>query len=361
MTASTHAAPCEPRQSRTGRSDIDDQHAAGQATAGPRTALVVAALLVVYVVWGSTYLGIRVVVQEAPPLVSGGLRFMTAGILLGTILALRGGPRRLAVRPRQLAGAAFLGLMLPMLGNGLVSVGEDMGAPSGITALLIAAVPLWIVVFRVGAGDRPRALTLAGVLLGFGGLTYLVLAGRASGAGDLPLPAALLILFACTCWSIGSYVQPRLRLPEDVFVTTVYEMLCGGLIMVLVGLAVGERFTGDYSARTWFALGYLVLFGSMLAFTSYVWLLAKAPISLVSTYAYVNPVVAVFLGWLILSEPVTSAVVVGGGVVVLAVAVVITAERPRNKPLPEAPTPEDASAVLGDTPPPLGPASRRPA
>jgi drug/metabolite transporter (DMT)-like permease len=220
--------------------------------------------------------------------------------------------------------------MLPALGNGLVSVGEDMGAPSGITALLIAGVPLWIVVFRAAAGDRPRLLTLAGVLLGFSGLAYLVLVGRSSGSMDLPLPAAVIIVVACTCWSMGSYLQPRLWLPEDVFVATVYEMICGGLIMVLVGLAAGERFTADYSARTWLALGYLVLFGSMLAFTAYVWLLARAPISLVSTYAYVNPVVAVFLGWLLLAEPVTAAVVVGGGIVVLAVAVVITAERPRS-------------------------------
>ena len=125
----------------------------------PRAGLVVMALGAVYVVWGSTYLGIRIMVEEAPPLTSGGLRFMTAGILLGAVLALRGGLRRLAVTPRQLAGAAFLGLMLPMLGNGLVSVGENMGAPSGVTALLIAVVPLWIVVFRTVGGDRPGPLS----------------------------------------------------------------------------------------------------------------------------------------------------------------------------------------------------------
>ncbi|MBY9074008.1 EamA family transporter [Nocardioides sp. WL0053] len=309
----------------------------------PRAGLVVMALGAVYVVWGSTYLGIRIMVEEAPPLTSGGLRFMTAGILLGAVLALRGGLRRLAVTPRQLAGAAFLGLMLPMLGNGLVSVGENMGAPSGVTALLIAVVPLWIVVFRTVGGDRPGPLSLLGVLLGFAGLAYLVLAGHGA-EGAISLPAAALILFASTCWSVGSFVQPRLWLPQDVFVTTVYEMICGGTIMVLVGLVAGERFTGDYSARTWLAFGYLVVFGSMVAFTSYVWLLSNAPISLVATYAYVNPVVAVFLGWLILAEPVTGPIVIGGGVVVLAVAIVITAERPRRKPLPDTPVPEDVAA-----------------
>ena len=314
--------------------------------AAPSIGLVVAALGIVYVVWGSTYLGIRVVVEEAPPLTAMGLRFMTAGILLAVVLSVKGGRRRVFVRPREIAGAALLGLMLPMLGNGLVSVGENLGAPSGATALLIAVAPLVIVVLRALTGDTPTRTSVFGVVLGFAGLAYLVLAGRGSG-GDLPLVPALIILFAATCWGFGSFIQPRLVLPEDVFVTTVWEMFCGGLIMVSVGLLSGERFTaGDYSPRTWLALSYLVVFGSMLAFTAYVWLLANAPISLVATYAYVNPVVAVFLGWLILGESVTLPIVVGGGIVVLAVAIVITAERPRRKPLPETPAPEAVGAVL---------------
>lgn len=297
----------------------------------PRAGLVLAALGVVYLVWGSTYLGIRILVEEAPPLVSGGLRFMTAGVLLGGLLSLKGGVRRLGVTPRELGGAAFLGLMLPMLGNGLVSVGEDIGAPSGVTALLIAVIPLWIVLFRVLTGDRPGGLSLLGVLLGFTGLVFLVFAGQAEGRRELPLLAAGIVVLASLCWAIGSFAQPRLALPRDVFVTTVYEMLTGGAVMVLVGLLLGERFTFDYGLRTWLAFGYLVVFGSMLAFTAYVWLLSHAPISLVATYAYVNPVVAVLLGWLVLGEPVTVPVLVGGGIVVLAVATVITAERPRRR------------------------------
>lgn len=297
--------------------------------AAPAFGLVMSALVIVYVVWGSTYLAIRIVVEEAPPLTSMGLRYTTAAVLLGSILAARGGLRRLRITRRQAVGAGFLGLMLPVLGNGMVSVAEHLGAPSGVTALLIAIAPLIIVVFRVAEGDRPRALTLLGVLAGFVGLAVLVLTGR-GGDAAFPLGAGLLVLFASTCWAFGSYVQPRLTLPADVFVTTVYEMLFGGLILVSLGLVSGERFTASYDARTWVALGYLVVFGSVLAFTSYVWLLANAPISLVATYAYVNPVVAVFLGWLVLREAVTPAVLVGGGIVVLAVALVITAERPRR-------------------------------
>lgn len=297
--------------------------------AAPTFGIVLGALVIVYVVWGSTYLAIRIVVEEAPPLTSMGLRYATAAVLLGAALSVRGGIRRLRITGRQALGAGFLGLMLPVLGNGMVSVAENLGAPSGVTALLIAIAPLIIVVFRLGAGDRPRALTLLGVLAGFVGLAGLVLAGS-SGEDGFPLGAGLLVLFASTCWAFGSFMQPRLHLPEDVFVTTVYEMLFGGAMLVVLGVLAGERFTAAYDTRTWVALAYLVVFGSVVAFTSYVWLLANAPISLVATYAYVNPVVAVFLGWLVLSEAVTPAVIVGGGIVVAAVALVISAERPRR-------------------------------
>ena len=314
------------------RARVDETAPSPKAT--PTLGLVLAALGIVYVVWGSTYLGIRIVVEQAPPLTSMGVRYLAAAVLLGGLLATRGGPRRLALTRRQALGAAFLGLMLPMMGNGMVSVAENLGAPSGVTALLIAVAPLIIVVFRTVEGDRPRALTLVGVLLGFAGLAVLVLDGSATGG--FPVGAALLVMFASTCWALGSYLQPRLWLPRDVFVTTVYEMAFGGLYLLVVGRLSGEAFAAStYSLRTWSALGYLVVFGSVVAFTSYVWLLANAPISFVATYAYVNPVVAVFLGWLVLGEPVTVPVLLGGGIVVTAVAVVIAAERPRRATPPD--------------------------
>jgi drug/metabolite transporter (DMT)-like permease len=305
--------------------------------------LVVVALVVVYIVWGSTYLGIRVVVEEAPPFLGMGSRYFVAGILLALLLATRGGFRRLRVTRRELLGCATLGLLLPVLGNGLVSVGENLGAPSGVTALLIAIAPLMIAIFRFAAGDRPRGLSIFGLLLGFAGLGYLVLVGRSTGGDDrVPIGAALIVLFASTCWAFGSWVQPRLTLPSDAFVMTVHEMLTGGLVLLVVGAVSGERLDlTAYSAETYLAWGYLVVFGSMVAFSAYVWLLGSAPISLVATYAYVNPVVAVVLGALILDEPVTSAVLVGGAVIVAAVAIVITAERRRRPAAPAAaPAPE---------------------
>jgi drug/metabolite transporter (DMT)-like permease len=320
----------------------------------PAFGLVLTALVTVYVVWGSTYLAIRIVVEQAPPLTSMGLRYTAAAVVLGAILIARGGPRRLRLTGRQALGAGFLGLMLPVLGNGMVSVAENLGATSGVTALLIAIAPLLIVVFRVAEGDRPQPATMLGVALGFVGLGVLVLLGR-GGADGFGIGPALIVLFASTCWAFGSYVQPRLWLPADVFVTTVYEMLFGGLMLVALGLVSGERFTASYDARTWTALAYLVVFGSVIAFTAYVWLIANAPISFVATYAYVNPIVAVFLGWLVLSERVTAGVLAGGGIVVLAVALVIGAERPRRRleaagassgePVPE-PVPEAAGEAV---------------
>lgn len=306
-----------------------------------RVGLIAGALLVVYVVWGSTYLAIRVVVEEAPPMSGMGSRFLLAGLVLAVILRLRG--RSLRITRRQLLGAAALGALLPFGGNGLVAVGEDLGAPSGIAALLVAAVPLWVILLRLSAGERPRTLTTVGVGLGFLGLAWLVLAGKDEAGGSFSLLSAGLIVAATLFWSYGSFIQTRLPLPSDVFVVTVYEMLTGGAMMLVTGYAMGERLALDYEARTIGAWLYLVLFGSVLAFTAYVWLLANAPVSLVSTYAYVNPVVAVFLGWLILEEPVTAAIVVGGGIVVAAVALVIRAERPRTGPEPPEPQESPAS------------------
>ena len=315
--------------SATGRSG--GTSGTGGSGAGPLA--IVLALGIVYVVWGSTYLGIKIMVEEMPPLQSAGARYLAGGLLLGGLLAALSGPRRLAVGRAELAGCALMGLLLPALGNGLVTVGESMGAPSGITALVIAGVPLWVVLYRVAARDNPGALTLFGVLVGLGGLAGLV--GLTGFAGDLPVDALLLIVFATLCWSFGSWFQPRLRLPRDPFVVAVYEMAIGGALMLGAGVVRGESWDwAGISAGSWVAWGYLVVFGSVVAFSAYVWVLQAAPISLVATYAYVNPVVAVFLGWLVLSEPVTTVVVVSGAIVLAAVAIVVGSER--RTPAPAA-------------------------
>jgi drug/metabolite transporter (DMT)-like permease len=285
------------------------------------------ALGLVYVLWGSTYLAIRIMVRGLPPLASASWRYLAAGVLLAVVLAVHGGVRRLAATPRQLAGCAALGLLLPAFGNGLVSIGEARGAPSGIAALLVAAVPLWIIIYRAVTGDRPGKRTVLGVLIGFAGLVGLI---TASGVGgEVQVVPCLVIVFATLCWSFGSWSSARLWLPEDPFLVAVYEMTFGGVWLAIMAAIDGEHVLPQAgTAHAWLAWAYLVVFGSMVAFTAYVWVLGKAPISLVATYAYVNPVVAVFLGWLILSEPVTVAIAIGGAVAIVGVAVVVSAEQP---------------------------------
>jgi drug/metabolite transporter (DMT)-like permease len=299
---------------------------AAAESAAARPLLVVLALGIVYIVWGSTYLAIRVTVRHLPPMASACWRYLAASLILAAILVALSGWHRLRASRRELVGCAVLGLLLPALGNGVVVVGEHMGAPSGIAALLVAAVPLWVVIYRSSTGDRPNRRTLIGVALGFAGLVGLIVASGIGG--DVRIAACLVVVAATVAWSFGSWSTPRLTLPHDPFVVTVYEMLFGSGFLLVGALIRGEDVVPHGGALdSWVAWGYLVTFGSVVAFTAYVWVLQAAPISLVATYAYVNPVVAVFLGWLILGEPVTWAIVVGGGVVVASVALVVSAER----------------------------------
>ena len=317
--------------------------AAHQRTDASRGALW-SALVVVYVVWGSTYLAIRVVVEDMPPLLSAAARFFTAALLMGTFLVIRSGPGVLRVRPQELRGAAIVGVLLLAGGNGGVVLGERT-VPSGLAALLVAMVPVWLILLRIVSGARPRLLTWVGVLVGFVGLGVLVLPGGDAGGTTTGI---LFIIGATLCWSVGSFMSQRMPMPANPFAATVWEMLAGAIAMLAVGLVRGER-TGDFSAASassWVALGYLVVFGSIVAYSAYVWLLQNAPISLVSTYAYVNPVVAVLLGALILAEPVTGAIIAGGAIVVVGVALVVRAERPGQPEVPaEAPAEEPVDAA----------------
>jgi drug/metabolite transporter (DMT)-like permease len=304
--------------------------AATPAHARSRRVLIGVALGIVYLVWGSTYLAIRIMVEEMPPLVSAGARFLTAGLLVAAIVVARGGLRRMVVTGRELAGCALIAVLLPVLGQGLVTIGENGGAPSGITALLIAAEPLWVICYRILAGERPARRTLTGVFLGFGGVAVLITANGTGGA--FPPWTMAAIAPAGLSWSFGSWYQPRLRLPADPFALAAYQMLIGGAGLTILGLASGESFHPlGYSARSWMAWAYLVVFGSVVAFSAYVWLLQSAAVSLVATHAYVNPLVAVVLGWLILAEPVTIPTIIGGAVAVAAVTIVVSSEHPPGK------------------------------
>jgi drug/metabolite transporter (DMT)-like permease len=295
---------------------------AGAAAAAPAVWLIWTCLGIVYVVWGSTYLAIRVMVETVPPLLGAGTRFVVAGGLLLGVLALRG--TRLPTR-RELVGALIIGTLLTGA-NAVVSVAET-DVPSGLAALLIASVPLLVILMRRGFGENVSRASVAGVGIGFLGVAVLLLPGeRPDGAS---LIGMLGVLAAAAMWASGTFASPRTDLPGDPFVSTGWQMLLGGLICCAAGLAAGElpdvepsAFSGD-SLLAW---AYLVTIGSLVAFSAYIWLLQNAPVSKVATYAYVNPVIAIVLGWLVLEETITAVTLIGAAVIVASVALVVKVE-----------------------------------
>jgi drug/metabolite transporter (DMT)-like permease len=289
------------------------------------------ALLVVYVVWGSTYLGIRVVVETMPPLLSAAARHLLAGVILFGFIYWRHGSGMLRLSRREWVSAGFVGLALLLGGNGLVMLGER-DVPSGLAALIIAVVPLFVVVLRLIFGERVGLGTIVGVALGLAGMLVLVIP---RGIGDsVQLVGMLMLVAASASWSIGSYFSKRVDLPRDPLVSTGAQMLTGGLALGVVGLMLGELGLVQperFSAGSLIAFSYLVTFGSVLAYTAYTWLLAHAPVSKVATYALVNPVVATFLG-AIYGESIDVTILIGAAMIVASVALVMVTESRTAQP-----------------------------
>ena len=277
-----------------------------------------AALWVVYIIWGSTYLGIKLAGDTIPAFTAVSVRFLLAGGLLAAWVAWRRGASALRVTRQELACAALIGLLLPGA-NGLLFVAERT-VPTGVASLIIASVPLLVVVMRLAGGERPPRLAIAGVMVGFVGVA--VLFHPQGGATWWGMAVAAI---AAVGWAAGSYLSSRIPLPRDAFVATTFEMLAGGLILLPVGIAQRPD-PGAISATSLVAFAYLVLVGSLVGFTAYVWLLHHAPLGTVSTYAYVNPVVAIALGVLFLDEDVTWRIALGAAIVLASVAVVVRRE-----------------------------------
>ncbi len=296
------------------------------------------ALWTVYLVWGSTYLAIKVSVETLPPLLSAGARFVTAGLLLAGALAAFGRPLR--VSRREALAAAGLGVALLTFGVGVVTLAETR-IDSSLAAMIAGSVPLQVVLMRTVSGDSVARPTRLAAIVGIVGLALIVVPqGSHGGSTAIGL---LLMLGASISWSTGSFVSRRLSLPSDPFVATVYEMVGGGLALTALALVLGEgRDLGHVSTGSLLAWMYLVVAGSLVGFTAYAWLLRSAPISLVVTHQYVNPLVAIVLGTVFLDERPTSAMLAGAAVVIGAVFVTVRRERQPAAPRDVAAAPARA-------------------
>jgi drug/metabolite transporter (DMT)-like permease len=291
-----------------------------------------AALGAVYFFWGTTYLAIRVGVETMPPLLMASVRFLIAGGILYAI-AIRTGDR-VGDRPTRAhwRSAAVIGTALCFGGNGFVSLAEQ-SISSGLAALVVATVPLWLVLLgRFALRDRVSLQEWLGIAAGFGGLIFLV--NPFAGSARVDLFGVALVVAASVFWAGGSLFARSAPLPSRPLVGTAMEMLCGGVALGVAGVVSGEVGQVDISAismESLLGLGWLIVFGSLVGFSAYVWLLRVTRTSLVGTYAYVNPVVAVLLGWAILGERVTLVTLVAGAVIVVAVALIVSARSPKEE------------------------------
>jgi drug/metabolite transporter (DMT)-like permease len=294
-------------------------------------------LWTVYLIWGSTYFAIAYVIESMPPLLAMGIRFLIAGILLALIISLRQGPSELKIPRAELRSSLLMGFLLLGFGIGTVSIAQAY-VPSGIVALIIAALPLWIAIFRTISGERLVKLSWLGLVIGFAGVALLLKPGSITPVSEIENSKLflfmLLVLLGNIGWALGTFLAPRFPLPKNTLVFTSYEMLAGGASLTLAGFIKGESISDFLDATTWswFWFIYLIIFGSIAAYTAYLWLVANAPVSLTATYAYVNPIIAVALGAIFLDELITSAYAIGGLIILVGVVLVVSVERIKKEP-----------------------------
>lgn len=282
------------------------------------------ALLSLYIVWGSTYLAIRFTVETIPPFLSAGMRFLISGIILLVWRRTAGEP---LPTKRQWRSTAIVGVFLLLGGNGLVSFAEQY-VPSGIAALIIGSMPLWMVSIEAArpGGVKPNRLAVLGLIIGFGGIFLLVGPAELTGEGHLLDPAGVIALLAAAfLWSVGSIYSRNTDMPKSSLMSTSAQMLSGSLALFMVSILTGEvngfKLT-NVTLNSWVGLLYLITIGSLIGFVSYGWLLQNAPISLVSTYAYVNPLVAVLLGAWLANETINARILIAGLVIIGSVVLI---------------------------------------
>lgn len=320
--------------------------------APPSRQRLVLAFAAVYLIWGSTYLGIKFAIETIPPFLMAGTRFIIAGSILYAWLRRRGAERP---RPVQWRAASIVGALLFLGGNGALSWAE-LRVDSGLASLLVSTIPLWMVLIThvehklKHQGGRLGVRVISGLALGLIGIILLV--GPSGGAGHwhVDRAGAAVLLGASLAWTLGSLYSPRAGLPRSTLLAASMEMLCGGVLLIVFGVVTRETADLHVSAitlRSALGLVYLITFGSLLGFTSYNWLLTHSTPARVSTYAYVNPVVAVFLGWAIAGEAITLRTLAAAGLVVLAVALIVSHRaRATTSPAAGAAAPREAEEEI---------------
>lgn len=294
-----------------------------QATTKATRTQIVLAFAAVYIIWGSTYLGIRFAVETLPPFLMAGSRFLLAGFILYAINRVRSGERPTGAHWRT---AFIVGALLIGVGNGGVTWAE-LRIPSGIAAIVVAVAPFWFVLFDwlYLGNPRPTRMTVGGIALGFIGLAILIIPGMTGVEGSLNIAGIGAVMVGSVCWSFGSIYSKRAPLPKSQPLATGMEMLCGGAVLVIAGVVSGEAgsfVASAVSLHSILAWAYLTVFGSLIAFSAYVWLLHKVPAAQVSTYAYVNPLVAVVLGWAMAGEKFTASMAAASCAIIAGVVVI---------------------------------------
>jgi drug/metabolite transporter (DMT)-like permease len=293
------------------------------------------ALIALYIVWGSTYLAIRFAVETIPPFLHAGLRFLISGLILVLWRRAAGDAMPTRIQWRSLA---IIGTLLLLGGNGLVSFAEQRIA-SGIAALIVGTVPLWLVLIeslRPG-GVKPTGRAIIGLIVGFGGIYLLIGPSELTGRLQFDVIGTVAVIFASFFWSIGSIYSRSAELPKSALMMTGAEMIAGSVPIFLVSLVLGEWNTfaiAQVSTESWLGLLYLIAFGSMIGFVAYIWLLQNAPISLVATYAYVNPLVAVLLGNWFARELLTPRILAAAGIIIGSVVFINWARQVKVKTEP---------------------------
>lgn len=277
----------------------------------------------VYILWGSTYLGIRFAIESIPPFLMAGSRFLLSGFLLYAWARIRGAPKPTR---RHWAVAAIIGLLLPFIGNGAV-VWSEQHVPSGMVSLLVATTPVWMVLVDWASpdGTRPGGPVIIGVITGLAGLALLIGPSEILGGGRVDLLSATVLVVGSVCWAVGSVYSKHASQPSSPLLAIGMQMLAGGALLSLLSIAVGEPRHFDISrvsGKSLFWFVYLFVFGSMIGYTTYIWLLSKAPPAKVATYAYVNPLVAIVLGNLAAGEPITRRMLIAAVTILGAVAVI---------------------------------------